>query len=293
MDQCTTDPKFLGTIGVSKRALVDTTSTQFMGLSLLDVDGKGKFTSRVQHPTWKQAGFLGRVQRDKDGNVYAYPVPAVSINDNPPEKANVLYRVDSKTGLMAPFAELPKLHAPTANNPFGILAVALDCEQNALYVSTIMGSTASAEKGAIARVSLADASVRIVKKDIDALSLAVVSKAAGGKRLLVGLARDNAVVSYAMTTDGALAETAASEISLDEFSIAADKRPRVMRVDPQGKLTVRSTPFDYTLAARTSVPISELVFESSADGKSGYRKIRERLTQQGASPASPATTPKQ
>lgn len=258
-DRCTGDPKFLEKIGFSKRALVDTTSTHRVGLLVTDVNAQGERGRSTQHETWKQAGYLGRVQRDRDGNIYTYPAPNVTLVYNPVEKANIVYRVESDTGVMAPFVELPKEAPATEQNPFGLLSLALDCEGNALYASSVYGSTASAEKGVIARIDLATKELKVLKRGIDALSL-LVAFDSRGKRLYVGTARDNAVVSYGFKKDGTLADDEAVEIKLDDVKSAQDKRARVLRVDGRGRMYVRAIPFEYNLAARSTIPIAEMNF---------------------------------
>jgi hypothetical protein len=264
-DRCTGDPKFLEKIGFSKRALVDTTSTHRVGLLVTDVQQDGRPGRSTQHETWTQGGFLGRVQRDKEGNIYTYPAPNVTLAENPVEKANIVYRVESETGVMAPFVELPKAAPATEQNPFGLLALALDCEQNALYAASVYGSTASTENGVIAKIDLATKAVTIVKKNIDALSL-LVAFDGRGKRLYVGTARDNAVVSYSFNKDGSLAGDESIEIKLDEIQVAQDKRPRVLRVDGRGRMYVRAIPFEYNLAARTTIPTTEMNFALQPNG---------------------------
>ena len=104
MDTCVGNPKFLAKFGATTKALVDTTSTQFVGVSLLDVDARGEYTRRATHPSWSIAGDLGRVQRDADGNVYTYPAPAVTLVRNPFDKSNIIYRVNTDSGVMVAFA---------------------------------------------------------------------------------------------------------------------------------------------------------------------------------------------
>jgi hypothetical protein len=289
-DRCTGDPKFLEKIGFSKRALVDTTSSHRIGLLVTDVTPQGQPGRSTQHESWTQAGFLGRVQRDRLGNIYTYAAPSVTLVHNPVEKANIVYRVESETGVMAPFVELPKEAAATEQNPFGLLSLALDCEANALYASSVYGSTASSEKGMIVRIDLATKELRVMKRGLDALSLLVASDTRG-KRLYVGTARDNAVVSFGFKSDGALADDETVEVKLDDVKSAQDKRARVLRVDGRGRLYVRAIPFEYNLAARTSLPTSESTF--AKNDKSGKLVlVDEKFTEAAVSTSvpSPAAT---
>jgi hypothetical protein len=271
-DRCTGDPKFLEKIGFSKRALVDTTSTHRVGLLVTDVSPQGQPGRSTQHETWTQAGFLGRVQRDRDGNMYTYPAPSVTLVNNPVEKSNIVYRVESETGVMAPFAELPKEGPATEQNPFGLLSLALDCEQNALYASSVYGSTASSENGIIAKIDLKTKEVTVVRRGIDALSL-LVAFDGRGKRLYAGAARDNAVVSFAINKDGSLGKDETVEIKLDDVQAAQDKRARVLRVDGRSRMYVRAIPFEYTLAARSTIPTTEMHFAQASDSKEKHKFV--------------------
>jgi hypothetical protein len=274
-DNCLADPKFITKFGISRKAMIDTTQAEPIGASVVEFDEKGNVARRGQHPSWARAGYLGRIQRDSRGNIFTYPTPGFTVAHNPPDKANILYKIDTDSGLMEPFVEIDSGQKPNARNPFGLLALALDCTQNVLYAATVMGSTIDEERGAIVRVSLLDKGVKIVKSGIDALSLTVFATA-DGPRLLVGLARDNAVVSYAIKKDGTLADEAVNEINLDDFPAAQDKRPRILRVNRDGSLFVRAVPFEYTLAVRSAIPTAELTFDVSKQaGKRTYKVIKE------------------
>jgi hypothetical protein len=291
-DDCTSDPKFLQKMGISRKAMVDTTQAQPVGMSVVEMDDKGKILRRGQHPSWAQAGYLGRVQRDREGNIYSYAVPGFTLQFNPPEKANVLHRVDTETGIMAPFVEIKSEKGPTERNPFGVLAVALDCAQNALYVATVMGSSASEEHGAIARVGLADRSVRIVKRGVDVLSL-TIGQSAAGRRLFLGTARDNSVISYGINAQGDLVGEPTLEIDLDQIPAAQDKRARVLRFNARGQLSLRAIPFDYTLAVRSSIPTAELTFASALGtaGKTSFVLQSQRSYDHAMNAARPDAAP--
>jgi hypothetical protein len=288
-DRCTGDPKFLEKLGMSKRAMVDTTSTHRIGLVVTDVTPQGQPGRSQQHESWAQAGYLGRVQRDKEGNIYTYPAPSVTLVYNPVEKANIIYRVESETGVMAPFVELPKEAPATERNPFGLLSLTLDCEQQALYASSVYGSTSTTEKGVIARIDLKTKEVKIVKRGIDALSL-LVAFDERGKRLYAGASRDNAVVSYGFKKDGTLADDETVEIKLDDVKSAQDKRARVLRVDGRGRMYVRAIPFEYTLNARATIPTAEMIFVKSE--KSGKLEVvDEKVTDVATRTLSPQQNP--
>jgi hypothetical protein len=276
-DACAREPKFVKKFGMSARTMIDTTQAQPMGITVAEMDAKGGVTRRGQHPSWASAGYMGRILRDGEGFVYTYPVPSFSLEHNPPDKANIIYRVDSETAVMTPFVEIKSDKKPNTRNPFGLLALAIDCAQNALYAASVMGSTSSEEHGVIARIDLATREVKIVKRGVDALSLAV-GAGQGARRLYVGTARDNTIVSFAIDTQGNLAESSNLEVDLDQFPTAQDKRARVLRWLPKGQLSVRAIPFDFTLAVRSSIPTGELTFSTARGSGSAlkYDLISER-----------------
>ncbi len=291
-DSCAREPLFVKKFGLSARTMIDTTQAQPMGITVAEVDAKGNVSRRGQHPSWASAGYLGRVVRDGSGFVYTYPVPSFNIEHNPPDKANIIYRVDSETAVMSPFVEIKTGQKPNNRNPFGLLALTLDCAQNALYAATVMGSSASEEAGAIVRIDVATRDVKVVKRGVDALSL-VVATGPSGKRLFVGTARENSIVSFGIDAQGNLSEDSKLEIDLEAIPAAQDKRPRTLRWLPKGQLAVRSIPFDYTLAARSSIPTAELTFATARAGAGAVKfdVISQRAYEHKLTPHSVANVP--
>jgi len=262
-DRCLGDPKFLENLQLSKRAVVDTTQVSPVGMSVFDVNENGQPGRRVHHQSWAMGGYLGAVQRDSEGNIFVYPAPSATIEKNPPEKSNVLYRVDSKTGVMAPFVELEKPAPANTQNPYGIVATAYDCATRSIYVSSVFGSTPGKANGAISMVNTATGKATIVLPRLDTFSL-TVAHFPGGRRLLYASAREPIVLSRSIREDGQLADDERVEIQLDDWASLGDRKARRLRVDPQGRLLVRVQPFDFTLSASSVIARAELVFEYDA-----------------------------
>lgn len=269
-DRCLGDPKFLERLGMSRRAVVDTTQAMPVGMMVVDIDANGKPGRRVQHETWSQAGYLGAVQRDVDGNVFVYPAPNFTIEKNPPEKSNILYRVDSFTGAMTPFAELEKFAPANSQNPYGILATTYDCTTRKLYVASVFGSTPGVAHGSIAMIDTATGASKAVISSFDPFSV-VVAHFPKERRLLYAAAREPVVLSRAIRDDGTLIDDERVEIQLDEWNDLGDRKARRLRIDPRGRLLVRVQPFDFTLSASSSIARAELVFDY--DVKSGRFKF--------------------
>jgi hypothetical protein len=83
-------------------------------------------------------------------------------------------------------------------------------------------------------------------------------------------------VSYGVKKDGGLGDDEAAEIKLDDVKSAQDKRARVLRVDGRGRMYVRAIPFEYNLAARTTIPTAEMNFAKNE--KNGKLEIVDEKT---------------
>lgn len=105
--QCSGFPAFATEQGfVPAQAVVDTQDTRRPGMTLIEVtpDGTGK---TYRHPSWEQAPSYGPTVTDLAGNIYVAPAPQVSVFGLTPELLTTLFRVDTRTGVMATYAQLP------------------------------------------------------------------------------------------------------------------------------------------------------------------------------------------
>jgi hypothetical protein len=306
VDRCLGDPKFLERLGMSKRALVDTTQTQPVGLSVVDVDTKGQLGRRVQHESWSKAGYLGAVQRDTEGNIFVYAAPSFTLEKNPVEKSNVLYKVDNFSGEMTPYVEIEKGAPSSPQNPYGIVSTTFDCVTKNLYVASVFGSTPGGVNGTISVVDTKasketkepkeEPKARVAIRSFDAFAL-VAAQFPGGRRLLYASAREPVVLSRAIKDDGSLADDERVEVQLDDWAQLGDRRARRLRIDPQGQLLVRVQPFDFALSASSVIARAEMVFEfDTKESRFKMKTATETPTQThalpAAQPAQPATPQK-
>src|SRR5262249_40141377 len=145
---CQRLPDFVKTIGF-KRPAIDTTGDRTLGLVLLDAAASHPAEHTYQHPSWSTAGYLGSHIQDKYGNIYVTPAPRVDLLHNPPELQDRVYRVDTRSGELKEYVELPSPQSPSQHNPFGAMGLAYDCQTDSLYVSSLAGSTRTTELGRI------------------------------------------------------------------------------------------------------------------------------------------------
>lgn len=250
---CQQLPAFTDRLGYTNRLAISTSERTYDGLVIFDgqvsLDAPLEQRDIYQDPSWASAGTLGPFVRDAAGNIFTAPVPRTALGDIPAGSQNTIYRVDTNSAAMTPFLTLPDSPEASAANPFGILGLTYDCESNALYVSTVAGSTSGEERGRILRVDLATQAVTEQVTGVDAIGLGVF-RGDEGKRLYFGLAREPALASVALDANG----DATGEIR-DELSVAdaggGIGEPRVRRVNFTGTSTMVLfvVPFNFNLRA--------------------------------------------
>lgn len=249
VDACANYPEFPAKQGFSGASLFSTAEPKVVGAILLQRDAEGRITRQYRHPSWDDAGYLGHTVRSRAGDVYVFPVPYVSVTENPPELQNRVYRIDSVSGEMALFADLPAAALPNGQNPFGAMGLAYDCEDDSLIATSVAGSTAGEEAGQIIRLDLATGQVRAAFTGVDAYGVGIY-RFAEGKRLFYGSARRAEVYSLAVDDIGRLVGPPRLELTLPK----AEERARRVIFESDGALQIRTYPFTYTLKVTSERP---------------------------------------
>jgi len=240
-------PHFAQTLGFSGQMFLSTSERLLKGLVLYELSPTG--TQRTfQDPSWDDAGYLGPITFDGDGNVYVAPVPRTSLVDNPPEKQNTIYRVDTDTGVMSEFLNLPAPEPPSSSNPFGVLGLTYDCDTHSLYATSVAGSTRSQELGRIYRIDPSTGQAVSRFDDVDALGIGVFN-GAHGKRLYFGSARIAEVRSIALDEHGDFTGEPRAEFSIIALSGGRDEKARSMSFDAVGGMLLYGVEFNFNLVA--------------------------------------------
>lgn len=272
-DYCRHHPRFARQLGFNERALLTTSAPSIKGLALIQ-PAEGNTAEQVyQDPSWDDAGYLGHMTFDPEGNVYVFPSPRVSLVDNPPEEQNTLYRVDTDSAQLSPVITLTADAPISEANPYGIMGTTYDCDTQSLYVATVAGSTATAEIGKIVRIELATATVAAELQGIDPFGLSVLNMAGATatetisttasvdqgaqspvvKRLYFGAARTAEVYSILLDDQGDFVGQPTLELALPNGAL----KPWRIVWDSNGDMIVRAMPFDFNLMAtseRIEVP---------------------------------------
>ncbi len=184
-----------------------------MGLQIRDFSQKDK---TWQHKSWSMTGFIGTFERDKQGNVYVFPMPYVSLTKNPPKKQNQIYRIDSKTAEMSLFLKLSSENSANPRNPFGVMGLYYDCDTQSLYVSSLAGSKPMQEKGVIYQIDLKSKQIISKLENIDAIGIGVFNTSKG-KRLYFGSARNSNLFSIVLDNKGSFSGKKRYELSLSQI----------------------------------------------------------------------------
>jgi len=265
---CRQLPGFVAAQGFDPNtAALSTSDDRRMGLVLIQPDGAGG-QNVYQHPTWDDAGWLGGLTLDENGNVYVVPAPRISLLDNAPVKQTQLYRVDSATGELAVLLDLPAAAPPSQTNPYGLMGVTYDCETRSLYVSSIAGSTRAAEVGRLFRVELgAQPRVAAQFDGVDAIGLGVFN-GRKDKRLYFGSARTSEVLSLALDARGNFTGPARVDFSLAEHDPRGDDKARRLTFSDAAGLRVDAVKFNYNLVASSEHRQNQYqyAYDSNTDG---------------------------
>lgn len=240
---CRQLPAFTQQLELTDSAFFGTNVAGHTGLAIADPQANDV----LQDDTWDDAGNLGSYVLDGQGNVWTAPVPLTSLELNPPEQQNKIYRVDTNTAKMMEYVELLPASPPSEFNPFGIVGLAFDCETNSLYAASLMGSTPTEELGRIFRVDLDDNTASLVLDGVDAMGVGVVGTPEG-KRLFYGSGRSGEVRSLPLDQEGNAAGEPRSEFVLSSLpGSAPTDRPQRITVNADGDLEVKGVEFNYSL----------------------------------------------
>lgn len=262
VDYCKASPKFRDTLGFSARSLLSTAERGVKGAILIEPAENGQPVRTYQHPSWDDAGYLGHVVLTRNGDVYAFPAPYVSLIDNPPEIQNIIYRIDSTTQEMTRAITLTAATSPSEQNPFGLMGLAYDCDSESLYAASVAGSTRSAEVGKIVRIDLPTQQVVFEYQNIDAFGLGLYIGPTG-KRLYYGATRAAEVYSIAVAEQGDLTGEPQLELAIPDANFKA----RRIIFDRDGTMQLRTRPFDYNLIATSERPEKAYRFQYDATSK--------------------------
>ncbi len=270
---CQAPPSFPLQLPLDRPTYVGTSLRGFVGLTLSDAGGQV-----YQDETWDDAGQLGPFVYDWAGNIYTAPTPFIDLSRNAPSEQNKIYKVDSATGAMAEWVDLPAAQQPTQSNPFGVLGLFYDCDTDSIYAGSIAGSTATDEVGRLVQVDQESAEVVDYFANVDAMGVGVYN-GADGKRLYFGSGRDSGVRSIALDEAGHFVGEPRVEFFLAQFEEGGNEKAQRITFTPNGQMVVKGIEFNYTLRAASDAARVEYVLDYDPESAAWTLNSVERITE--------------
>jgi hypothetical protein len=246
---CQTEPIFLNELGFAGKAIGGTSLTGTIGFVVAEQDDLGNYQQIYQHPSWTAAGYLGPFVRDHLGNTFTAPTPFSSVELNPPEAQNKVYKIDTTSAEMAEFVNLPAALPPSPANPYGVMGLFYDCDTDSLYAASIAGSTAEAVVGRVFRIDAASGEIEDQwSAGMDILGVGVFG-GVHGKRLYMGSARDSGVFSIALDEEGNFSGEPRLEFYLAGLEGGGNDKVQRFTFTPEGEMVLKGIDFNYNLSA--------------------------------------------
>lgn len=272
---CLGYPEFVKKLGFDpNKSAFSSSERKSMGLSLIEIDGPNQKTSsrgrEYRHPSWDDAGYLGAITRDRQGNGYVAPKANVNMLYNPREDQNTLYIIDHATGEMSKYIALPIEKLPNNQNPYGIMGSFYDCDNDEIILSTICGSDQKNEIGKIYVLDIATKSYRILLDNTDVIGLGIIND--NGQRLLIySKARNSEIWAQKLDPKNRKIGQPYLFLSLEGLGPRGDDKARRIRMD-RNQLVMYGTPFFYNLTA--PVQVQETVYRFTYDADSQSWKVQ-------------------
>jgi hypothetical protein len=258
IEQCARQPLFVLNEGFNpSKSAFSTTQPNINGLVLIEATGIPSDTNfkYYRHPSWKKMGNMGSITTGADGTIYTAPVPKINTLERPLSKMNVIYKVNHITGQMTELCILPKADTTTGVVPYAVMGVFYDCHSGKLYASSVAGSSADNENGAIYLINPISGEIEDEYKGIDCIGL-FVTGITGEKRLYLGSARSSDIYSIEINKEGKFIGKHKIEFTLDQLGPRGDDKARRIRIDGNGNFLIFGVEFNFSLAAPTVIPQS-------------------------------------
>ncbi len=254
--------KFPGIKGVG----FSTTESKNKGLWLINplIDAKYRERLIFQDSTWNDAGWLGAMLTDKNGNIWCAPVPVVNVLDNPTKDQNKLWCVNTNTGKMEVFINLPDGDKVSIENPYGILGITYNCEADVIYASTVAGSTRKQQNGKIYAINVNDKKIIGTLEVGDVFGLGMSYKD-GYRKLYFGSARNGNVYAINLKENGAFVGEQKLAFSIEGLGPRGDDIVRKLKEDDKGNFIITGNEFKFNLTAPTEIQSNIYSFQYDAN----------------------------
>ncbi len=235
---CAILPEFIKKLGI-KRPMIDLTQERFKGIAILS-------GNKVLHPKiWERFEHFSTYALDEKGNIYLAPMPYISIKPTTFNLQKNIYKLDTRSGEISIFMQLEDVK-PNASNPYGIISLVYDCEDQTIWVSAIDETDYTQQRGVIYHLDVQSKKILQKSYGLDALTLQLIYTKKG-KYLLAGAARENALYAYKIKQN----KLDNSPIKIFDLP-SSSEHIRKIKIKKANMLELETIPFTYTLVARTT-----------------------------------------
>ena len=238
---CARIPTFLYSMGI-KRPVIDLSQMHYKGIAFYYGP---KFNKVLHKKEWEIYDSLGTYTIDRLGNIYLTPNPFISIRSSTFNLQKAIYKMDSKSGKLTRWLEIDDVKA-NANNPYGLISIVYDCDNNTLIASSIDESDYKAQKGVIYQINPKTQDIVNRVEGFDALTVNILHTK-GSKYLIAGSARDNSAYAFAFK-GSKLLPTPHKLFELPNPRL----RVRKIKVIGKNSLKLEAIKFNYSLVAETN-----------------------------------------
>lgn len=239
---CSIQPPFLSRLKIPQPIAIDLSQDRYRGLAFLF----GQRLSRAIHlKAWERFDYFSGYVLDQKGNMYLTPMPYISVKPKTFDLQKNIYKLEGNSGKLSIWMSLDEVKAGSTN-PFGIIAIAYDCDDDTLWVAAIDETDYTTQRGIIYHIDIKQKKILQRVKRIDALSLKLLHTQRG-KYLLLGSARENTLCAFSVK-EGKLSAVSHKIFSLPD----ANEHVRKIMVRGHNHLEIQTIPFAYTLLAQTA-----------------------------------------
>ena len=238
---CARVPQFLRKMGATS-PIIDLSQERYKGIAFI----LGKERNKVLHPKiWERFENFSTYALDESGNIYLAPMPYISIKPSTFNLQKNLYKLDSKTGKIAIWKHFDDVK-PDGTNPFGIISLDYDCDDQTLWVSAIDETDYRNQRGVIYHIDVKSQQIMQKIEGFDALTLRLLHTTKG-KYLLAGSAKESKLYAFEIK-DGKLLENPIPLFTL----VNTQAFIRKIKIKGKNRLAIETIPFSYTLIAQTA-----------------------------------------
>ena len=239
---CVQLPKFLEKQKIANPIMIDLTQQRFTGIGFLH--GKG-LKQTLHSRAWERYEHFSTYALDKVGNLYLAPMPFISIKPTTFNLQKNIYKMDSETSKLSIFMHFDDVH-PSISNPYGIISIVYDCDDDTLWVSAIDETDYSSENGVIYHIDIKTKSVLQRIEGFDAFTIKLL-RTDKDKYLLAGSARDNGLYAFTFN-QGVLLPKPKKLLELAQ----PEEHIRKIKILDKNKLELQIVSFAYTMVTETS-----------------------------------------